>query len=212
MRGLYTSVRLSSPGRPPQVILIASPFPGEGKTTVATNLAIALSIHGRTCLLDADLRKSGVAEAFALTNVKGVVDLLKGTAQLDDVRVPIRQAPELTAVPTGPSTSNPGQYVTSGAMANLINTLRLEYEFVVIDSPPLLPFADARALAPLVDGVVLVGRFGSTTCEAMTRSIELLEGVHSAPILDVVLNAADIHDKNYKYYEYGIKQNAAKAS
>jgi capsular exopolysaccharide synthesis family protein len=212
LRGLQTSVKLSRPGHPLQALLIVSPFPGEGKTTLATNLALALAQQARTCLLDADLRKSGVAEILGLPNDKGLSELLSGTLQLEEVQLAIADSPNLTIITTGAAVANPGMLITSDRMAELLKTLRTMYDHVVIDSPPILPFADGRALSPLVDGVVLVGRSGSTTREAMARSVELLEGVHSAPLVDVVLNAADFHSPTSRYYRYGNRYRTVKAS
>jgi len=81
--------------------------------------------------------------------------------------------------------------------------LRQLYDFVVVDSPPILPYADGRALAPFVDGIIFVGRAGTVTREAMARSLELLQEVHSAPVLEVVLNGAGTDSQGYGYrYSY----------
>jgi Mrp family chromosome partitioning ATPase len=87
-------------------------------------------------------------------------------------------------------------------MAELIEDLRRKFRFILLDSPPVLPYADARALAPLVDGVIFVCRAGITTRDVLVRSMELLQRVGSAPVLDVVLNAASYHSPEYGYY-YG---------
>ena len=81
LRSLYTSVMLSRPGNPPQVLLVVSSFPGEGKTTVAVNLAMAMAQHGTTCLVDADLRRGGVAAALGVSEYVGLTDVLNGPAR-----------------------------------------------------------------------------------------------------------------------------------
>jgi Mrp family chromosome partitioning ATPase len=88
-------------------------------------------------------------------------------------------------------------------MRAIVAELRERFDHIVIDSPPILAFSDARALSPLVDGVILVGRSGSTTRQALNRSIELLSEVHSAPVLDVVLNAASTFSLPNYNYGYG---------
>jgi Mrp family chromosome partitioning ATPase len=88
-------------------------------------------------------------------------------------------------------------------MRNVIADLRTRYQFVIIDSAPLLPFADGRALSAAVDGLVFVGRSGITTREVVRRSLELLQEVHGAPVLEFVLNAADINSEEYRYYQHG---------
>lgn len=204
LRGLYTSVRLSRPGRPPQALLVASCFPGEGKTTVAVNLAIALAQHGTTCIIDGDLRRPGVARAFGISCKQGLGDVLIGSVKLEEVLVPVEAVPNLTILPSGPiAPAHPGELVSSESMADLLRVLRQQFEFVLVDSPPILPYADGRALSPLVDGVILVGRAGFTNREALTRSVELLTEVHSAPVLEVVLNGADFVSPDYRYYGYG---------
>lgn len=213
LRGLYTSVRLSSPGRPPQVLLVASCFPGEGKTTIAINLAIALSQHGTTCIIDGDLRRPGVARAFGISCQRGLGDVLIGSLKLEEALVPVESVPNLTILPSGPSApAHPGELVSSEAMAGLLRNLREQFEFVLVDSPPILPYADGRALSPQVDGVILVGRAGFTNREALRRSMELLAEVHSAPVLEVVLNGADFVSPDYRYYGYGYNKKSEKAS
>jgi len=204
LRGLYTSVRLSNPGKPPQALLVASCFPGEGKTTVAVNLAIALAQHGTTCIVDGDLRRPGVAKAFGIGCNQGLGDVLVGSVKLEDVLVPVEAVPNLTILPSGPvPPAHPGELMGSEAMSQLVLMLRQQFEFVLVDSPPILPYADGRALSPQVDGVILVGRAGYTNREALSRSIDLLKDVHSAPVLEVVLNGADFVAQDYRYYGYG---------
>jgi len=199
MRSLYTSVMLTQPDNPPKALLIASPFQGEGKTTVAINLAIALSQRSRTVLVDADLRRPGVALAFGLATNRGLSDVLLNAVRLDEVLVPSANIPNLFVLPAGISSAPAARLACSREMREAIERLREQFEHIVIDSPPILSFADGRALSPLVDGVILVGRSGSTTRQALTRSMELLSEVHSAPVLDVVLNGAS----NFNFPAYG---------
>ncbi len=206
IRGLYTSVMLSSPGRPPHSILVASSVPGEGKTTVAINLAIALAQQGKACILDADLRRSSVAKAFHLDGLAGLGDYLAAGASLESVLAPVPGVPSLTLVASGSPVKDPGKLVNSERMRELLRILRDRFDFLVVDSPPILPYADGRALAPFVDGVVFVSRADVVTRNAMVRSLELLEAVHSAPVLEIVLNGADTRNPSYGYgYGYGYK-------
>ncbi len=211
IRGLQSSVRLSGLGRPPQVLLIVSPYPGEGKTTTAANLAIALAQHGSTVLLDADLRKAGVAQIFQVPNTKGLAELLAGSASLEEVLQPSPDVPSLQLVTAGEAVPDPGQLIMSSAMSGVLASLRSSFDHIVIDSSPILPFAECRAISHMVDGVVLVGRSGFTTREAMSRSIELLQNVNSAPVIEIVLNGADAAMSGLRYYRYG-PQRAAGAS
>jgi capsular exopolysaccharide synthesis family protein len=202
-RGIHTSVMLSQPGGAPHALLVGSSLPGEGKTTVAINLAVALARHGKTCILDADLRRPSVGRAFNVTVSDGLSEYLAQSVSLDSILTPVPRIEGLTVIAAGKAITNPGTLANLDNMRLLIHDLREMYDFVIIDSPPILPYSDGRALAPFVDGVVFVGRAGVVTREAMSRSIELLEEVHSAPILEVVLNGANANDNSYGYrYSY----------
>lgn len=202
--GLHASVMLSQPDNPPRVLLVASSLPGEGKTTVAINLAIMLSRQGKTCIVDADLRRPSVGPTFHLGKVPGLGDYLAQSLPVESILSPVASVPELSVVTAGEEIADPGKLFNPGTVRHLVENLRTLCEFVVIDSPPILTYADGRTLAAFVDGVVFVGRAGVVTREAMSRAMELLEQVHSAPILEVVLNGAATEAPAYGYrYRYG---------
>ena len=203
LRSLYTSVMLSRAGAPPQVLLVVSSLPGEGKTTVAVNLAMAMAQHGTTCLVDADLRRGRVAASLGVPSRPGLTDVLNGTSPLDRALVHIPGLANLTVLPAHAGSPKAGQLVCSDRMRNVLDELRKDFQFVVVDSAPILPFADCRALSNLTDGLIFVGRSGITTRELVQRSLELLDQVHSAPVLQFVVNAADIKSPQYRYYQYG---------
>jgi succinoglycan biosynthesis transport protein ExoP len=203
VQALYASIMLSRYGHPPQALLITSGFPGEGKTTVALNLAYALAKQGRTCLVDADLRKGRLARAVSLNSKHGLGELLLGEATLDSALLEIPGMSNLSIIPAGTLKGNAGELICSETMQQVLEELRQRFQFVVVDSAPILPFVDGRAISTLVDAVILVGRSGITTRQAMQRSVELLSEVRGAPILQVVLNAADQNSTDYKHYGYG---------
>jgi polysaccharide biosynthesis transport protein len=203
LRSLHTSVMLSSPGNPPQVLLVVSSLPGEGKTTVAVNLAMAMAQHGTTCLVDADLRRGRVAASLGVPNQPGLTDVLSGTHPLNRVLVHIPSMPNLSVVPAHAGSAKAGQLVCSDRMRTVLDELRKEFKFVIVDSAPILPFADCRALSNLTDGLIFVGRSGITTRDLIRQSLELLDQVHAAPVLQFVVNAADIKSPQYRYYRYG---------
>ncbi|PYV68095.1 MAG: hypothetical protein DMG97_25655 [Acidobacteria bacterium] len=203
LQGLYGSLMLACHENPPQVMLIASAFPGEGKTTIALNLSLALAKHAKTCLVDADLRKGRIAKVFGLSANEGLRDVLTEARSLESI---LREAPRLgnlSIVSTGRSNDNSGQLICSDKMRQVLQELRHRFRFVVIDSAPILPFVDGRALSTMADAVVLVGRAGTTTRAGMQRCIDLLSEIQAAPILHVVLNGADMNATDYKYYRYG---------
>jgi capsular exopolysaccharide synthesis family protein len=210
-RALRTSLLLSQPGRPPQVILVTSALPREGKTTAAANLAVTLAQLGdSTVLVDADLRKPGVGRLLNMAGGKyaGLSSYLAGVSSLDLVIVPHPDIPNLAAIPTGPLPPNPADLLSSHKLAEAIAELRTKFKFVVIDSPPIMAATDAVILSVQTDGVLLVVRSGETPKEAFTRTRDLLVSV-KCHILGVVLNAVDSGAPDYYYsfryypYSYG---------
>jgi succinoglycan biosynthesis transport protein ExoP len=202
-RGLRTSLLLSQAEHPPQVILVTSALPREGKTTAAVNLAVTLAQLGdRTLLMDSDLRKPGVRRALNLTVGKegGLSSFLAGVSGLDDVMIPHPAISNLTALTTGPVPPSPADLLSSHRMREGLQELRRRFKFIVIDSPPIMAATDAVILSALTDGVLLVVRSGNTPKEAFTRARDLLSGV-KCRLLGVVLNAVDSSAPDY-YYSY----------
>jgi succinoglycan biosynthesis transport protein ExoP len=202
-RALRTSILLSQADHPPQVILVTSALPREGKTTAAANLAVTLAQLGdKTVLVDADLRKPGVGRLLNLAAGKyaGLSSYLAGVSSLDLVSIPHPAIPNLVAIPTGPLPPNPADLLSSHKLADAIAELRTKFKFIVIDSPPVMAATDAVILSVQADGVLLVVRSGETPKEAFTRTRELLCSV-KCRILGVVLNAVDSGAPDY-YYSY----------
>jgi succinoglycan biosynthesis transport protein ExoP len=202
-RALRTALLLSQPDHPPQVILVTSALPREGKTTAAANLAVTLAQLGdKTVLVDADLRKPGVGRLLNLGSGKyaGLSSYLAGVSSLDLVIVPHPAIPNLAAIPTGPLPPNPADLLSSNRLSDAITELRKSFKFIVIDSPPIMAATDAVILSVQSDGVLLVVRSGETPKEAFTRTRDLLVSV-KCHLLGVVLNAVDHNARNY-YYSY----------
>jgi polysaccharide biosynthesis transport protein len=202
-RALRTALLLSQADRPPQVILVTSALPREGKTTAAANLAVTLAQLGdKTILVDADLRKPGVGRLLNLGSGKyaGLSSYLAGVSSLDLVTVPHPAIPNLAAIPTGPLPPNPADLLSSHKLSEAIAELRKRFKFIVIDSPPIMAATDAVILSVQTDGVLLVVRSGETPKEAFTRTRDLLTSV-KCHLLGVVLNAVDSSAPDY-YYSY----------
>jgi succinoglycan biosynthesis transport protein ExoP len=202
-RALRTALLLSQPDHPPQVILVTSALPREGKTTAAANLAVTLAQLGdKTVLVDADLRKPGVGRLLNLGTGKyaGLSSYLAGVSTLDLVIIPHPAIPNLAAIPTGPLPPNPADLLSSNRLADAITELRKKFKFIVIDSPPIMAATDAVILSVQTDGVLLVVRSGETPKEAFTRTRDLLASV-KCNLLGVVLNAVDSSAPDY-YYSY----------
>ena len=182
-------------------MLIASPSPGDGKTTIATNLARALARHGTTCIVDADVRRKAVSSAFGMASRPGLADAIAGTARLEDVLVSVPDVPGLCVLSAGNVGENAADVLVSEETRNVLARLRSRFEFVVLDSPPILPYAEGRALAVLSDGVILVGRYRATTRDALNRTAQVLAEAR-VRILGFVLNGADLNAPDYRLYRY----------
>lgn len=220
-RALRTALLLSKAGHPPQVILVTSALPREGKTTAAANLAVTLAQLGdRTLLIDADLRKPGVGRLLNLNGNKyaGLSSYLAGVSSLDLVTVQHPAIPNLSAIPTGPLPPNPADLLSSHRLADAITELRSKFKFIVIDTPPVMAATDAVILSVKADGVVMVVRSGETPKEAFSRTRDLLMSV-KCHLLGVVLNAVDSSAPDYYYsyryypysYGYGANDSASDA-
>ena len=203
-RSLRTSVLLSSANRPPRTLLVSSSQPGEGKTTISINLSISLAQLGqRVLLIDGDMRRPCVRKALELPSGLGLVSFLTGQ---QDWRAAICPAgvPHLDALVCGPLPPNPAELLSCDRMRTLLREASQEYQFVLVDSPPLLNVADSRILASLVDGVVLVVRGGATPRELAMRAHAYARDV-GAHLIGVVLNNLDLwiaDDYYYRYYRY----------
>lgn len=200
-RSLRTSVLLSTADRPPRTLLVSSSQPSEGKTTVSINLAISLSQLGqRVLLIDGDMRRPSIRKAFRLDNNLGLVSYLTGQQDWRAAVQPTGLA-NLDALVCGPVPPNPAELLSSERMRLLLSEARAEYQFVVIDSPPLLNVADSRILATLAEGVVLVVKGGATPREVAQRA-----GTHArdvgANLIGVVLNNLDVRSGDNYYYRY----------
>jgi capsular exopolysaccharide synthesis family protein len=202
-RTLRTQLFHAAEKKQTQVVVVTSAIPGEGKTSTALNLALAIaqSKENRALVIDGDLRRPNVASylglrprASALTGFDQVLaggsDALGSIVCLGDQ--------ELYVLPVNREVRNPTELLSSERFAETINELREYFDFIIIDSPPVLPFADSRLLANTADAVILVVRAGSAASETVEKAIDALP---PGRILGVVLNDAE-HSKETDYYDY----------
>lgn len=180
--------RLSSleAGEPPLVLMVASALPQEGKTTVAINLGMALAETGRTVtVVEADIRSPSLAHLLGLPRSDGLAQILAGTVDVDDAVQPYGSS-NLSIIPAGETPVSPGALISSGNLAPLLDKLRGSSDYVLVDTPPVLSAADSSELAPMVDGVLLVVRYGHTREEHLQNASATLLGA-GAKTLGVVL-------------------------
>jgi capsular exopolysaccharide synthesis family protein len=202
-RSLRTSLLLSTVGSPPRVILITSSIPSEGKTTVATNIAAALSQRDvRVLLIDADLRRPTVHHRFGLSAKTGLTTVLANTTRLEDTLQKLPELPNLDILASGPVPPFPTEMIASERMAQILKEARDRYQHIVIDSPPILSVTDGVILARLSDAVALVMRHGGVSKHIVRRSRDLLLRAGS-PLTGIILNAVDLSSPDYYgYYGY----------
>jgi capsular exopolysaccharide synthesis family protein len=198
-RGLRTSVLLSAAGRPPRSLTFVSAEPGEGKTTIASNLAISLSQLGkRVLLIDGDMRRPCVHKLFDIGNHSGgLVNYLTGDEGWHHL-VCSTGIPDLDCLVCGPVPPNPSELLSSDRMQTLIDEAMGEYQFVLVDAPPLLNVADGRILTTMVEGVILVVKGGFTPRQLVQRAQFYVRDV-GAHLIGVVLNDVDLRHDGYSY-------------
>ncbi len=204
-RSAVTSIMHSTEnGASPRVILVSSAIRAEGKTTIVSNLGIALAeISQKVLLVDGDMRKPRLGEVFNIGNDWGLSDLLREKSSLRDcpleALVRRTQMPELSILTSGPATNNVSSLLYSHRMLELLQRLRCEFDIILIDTPPMLDISDARILGRLADAAILVFRAGRTSRDAAMAAKRRLtdDGI---PVLGTILNAWD--EKNMGGYGY----------
>jgi polysaccharide biosynthesis transport protein len=201
-RSLRASILLSTPDHPPNTLLVGSTQPGEGKTTVATNLALALTQVGqRVLLVDADLRSPSLHRLFGVRESLGLVSYLTGQ---QDWRAVVRPSGSLglDLLFCGPIPPNPAELLSSQRMGELIRSGREQYDFIILDSAPMLTLADSRILATLVSGVLLVIKNAMVPREQIKQTLSSIRSV-GATVIGVALNRVDLHTQGYfDYHAY----------
>jgi polysaccharide biosynthesis transport protein len=198
-RTIRTFLLLSQADKPPQVILLTSPSPGEGKTVTSLNLAIALARDGHTVLLvDADMRQGCCHNRLGLTNNRGLSNVLTGGLLLDEG---IQDTPVsgLSLLSRGIPPPNPSELLGSRRMKDILKELRQRFEFILIDSPPVIALSDAAILSVITDGVVLVFDGQRTSTASAQKAVELLD-VLRVRFLGVILNAVNLDNPAYSYH------------
>jgi capsular exopolysaccharide synthesis family protein len=189
VHAMRISFELSSAN--PKVVLITSALPAEGKSTTAMLLAASSASSGkRTVLLDCDMRQQSTSEAFRNKRQPGLSELLRGAAELMDV-ITKDPATRTYVIPAGSMVPNPADLLMSQRMRDLIAELRGEFEYIVMDTPPLLPVVDALALATVADKVLLIVEWGQTSRASISEAFKVLRP-EAHRVAGIVLNKVDL--------------------
>lgn len=188
-------------GPRPKVILITSAVPNEGKSTVATNFAVTLALAGsRVLLVDGDLRRGELHRSFGLSNEAGLGDVLSLRKSLDEA-VQLTLIPGLQLLSRGRGVPNPGELYLGKSTDEFLKTVHAEFDYVVMDSSPVMAADDTTSLAPKADATVFVFRFTSSSTRASRKALELLRERQSN-IIGIVCNDVSEAMQEYFYYRY----------
>ena len=220
-RNAVLSILLSDTNKRSRSYVISSPNAGEGKTTIVSNLGVALSKSKlRVVLIDGDLRRPNLHRAFGMSNTFGLRNILRGEVDLDKARtetlVRPTALPNIAIVPAGEGTEDSVELLHSAHLSALLARLMQEYDVVLIDTPPMLHMADARVIAKQSDGAILIFRAGSTTREQAVGARDLIDQV-GVRLVGTILNDFDpsrVGQRNYysSYYRYQQDDSAEKVA
>jgi capsular exopolysaccharide synthesis family protein len=198
-RSIRTALYFSNGSEPARVVQVTSPNAGDGKSTLSSNLGVSIAQSGqRTLLIDADMRSPRLHQVFGIAAQAGLSSVISGRLGWREavVSTPIAGLSLLTA---GLRPDNPSELLTSPRFKVLLDELRSEYDFVVIDTPPLLSVTDPAVVAPRVDGVLLTIRINKNGRPRAERARELLDML-GARVLGVVINGVDHHADSGRFY------------
>lgn len=200
-RTLRTNLNFAAMGRDYRSILISSTNPRDGKSQTAANLAVVMAQSGnKVILVDADLRKPMQHRIFQLPNDRGLTNCLAQNRKVKEV-AHNGKIENLTILTSGPIPPNPSEMLGSDRAKALWSALLEQYDYVILDSPPILAVADAAILSAQVDGVVLVINSGDTRIDMAREAKEQLQKAN-ANIIGVVLNKVKMNSSDYQYYYY----------
>jgi capsular exopolysaccharide synthesis family protein len=201
VRAVQVGLHFSNPERPPQVILVTSSLPGEGKTTLALSLATTAARSGhKTIVVDLDMRHPSVRrELGQAISGPGLIEVVSGENGLDDVIYHDETVPNLHAITISRSTSNPTDLLASPRLLSLLTQLRSRYNYIILDAPPLLGLADTRIAARLADAVLFAVRWGKTNDEVAVNAIDTLLESRTA-VAGAVLTQVDVRSHTKRAY------------
>jgi capsular exopolysaccharide synthesis family protein len=188
-------------GPRPKTLLITSAVPNEGKSTIAANLAITMALSGaRTLLIDADLRRGALREAFGISSKLGLSEVLKHEVNWQEVVVPTSH-PSLFILPRGKSLSQPSEHLLRDSTDVLLKEMYKHYDYILVDSSPVLAADDTASLAPKIDATLFVVRLSYTSGRLIRKGLELLYG-RQVNVPGIILNFVETSLPEYYYYQY----------
>lgn len=206
IRRIYSSLRSTAPKEKLQSVLVTSAAIGEGKSITCSFLAMtAASLSkSKVALIDLDLRRPKIHDYFGIGTCPGIGEVLVGKSNIKNVS---RQTPiqDLTVITSGNITASPSDILDQADIPGLLQELIFYFDFIIIDSPPVIPVSDPLLIAEQVDGVLLVVKAGSTQREVVNRAINLLSNAGIDPLGIILNDYEDVLPYYYKDHYYGYK-------
>ena len=200
-RGIRTNILFSTAESVPQVILVSSTGPREGKTITVANIAITMAQAGsKIIILDCDMRRPEIHNLFGAIRDRGMSNILVGIDNIGEI-IQSTKIPNLDLITSGPIPPNPSEILGSKRMKSLVVALRKKYNHILIDSPPVTAVTDALVLSKSVDGVIVVIRTGDMARQIVKNGISQFNNM-GAHIIGAVLNGIDLSSSKYSYYYY----------
>jgi polysaccharide biosynthesis transport protein len=210
-RNIRSSIMFMDAGeKPPKTIIVTSAIPSEGKSSVAANLAKTMAMSGsKVLLVDGDQRRCSINVKMGLPVSPGFSDVLAGTMAFDDAL--LNPAPNLSVLVRGTANKHPGEMFVGPAADAFIRSVYDKFDYIIIDTPPVLAADDVTSLAPKVDGVIFVVRAEHTSARLAKQSLELLYSRH-VRVLGLIYNRANLFLPEYSYYKYSSYYNRPEES
>lgn len=206
-RSLRTNIQYSSIDKQVKTLVVTSSNAGEGKSTVAGNLAYTFCQNGkRVLIIDCDLRKPSLHRKFNVSNEEGLTDVLVGTSKLNNVMKKIDD--NLYLLTTGTLPPNPAEIIGSNTMENFLEQCKINFDYIILDTPPILPVTDSKLLAIKADATVVVVRSEVSKSKHVSQAFKELEKVN-ANIIGTILNDVEMYSEKL-YYDYSNKSKKSK--
>lgn len=206
-RSLRTNIQYSSIDKQVKTLVVTSSNAGEGKSTVAGNLAYTFFQNGkRVLIIDCDLRKPSLHRKFNVSNEEGLTDVLVGTSKLNNVMKKIDA--NLYLLTTGTLPPNPAEIIGSNTMENFLEQCKINFDYIILDTPPILPVTDSKLLAIKADATVVVVRSEISKSKHVSQAFKELEKVN-ANIIGTILNDVEMYSEKL-YYDYSNKSKKSK--
>lgn len=202
IRSLRTNIKFSEVDRKLQSLVVTSSNPSEGKSTITVELARSFALMGeRVLVIDCDLRNPTVGKLIDCNNSQGITNLLTGSLTLDQVLLKDSKLKNLHYLLSGPIPPNPSELLGSRSMQNLLDSLKGNYDLILIDTAPSNVVSDTSILATKVDGIVFVVNHGKTKKAELSSALRSIEQV-GGNVIGVVLNKVPMKSKQYGYGRY----------